>query len=155
MLYLKQHYKNSQIAKICQKIKMPKFRTKMPYLGLFEREFSQTIVIFEINTLKFVNLQNFPKKNKSLKFGTKNGLFWYFWARILKNLCHIWNSTVKFVKLQNFLKKQKCLSFRKKRLICVFFGRNFKKLLSNFKSAPSILSNCKVLRENTNSKIWN
>ena len=25
------------------------------------------------------------------KFGTKNALFAYFWARILKTYCHIWN----------------------------------------------------------------
>ena len=28
---------------------------------------------------------------KMLKFGTKNALFGYFLARILKNYCHIWN----------------------------------------------------------------
>ena len=32
------------------------------------------------------------------KFGTKNALFGYFWARILKNCCHIEISTLTFVK---------------------------------------------------------
>ena len=28
---------------------------------------------------------------KMLKFGTKNALFGFFWARMLKNYCHICN----------------------------------------------------------------
>ena len=28
---------------------------------------------------------------KMPKFGTKSALFGYFWARILKNYCHIWD----------------------------------------------------------------
>ena len=47
--------------------------------------FENTIVIFEISTLKFVQLQNFAKK-RTPKFGTKNVLFGYFWARILQRL---------------------------------------------------------------------
>ena len=34
----------------------------MPYLVIFSLEFKKTIVIFEINILKFVKLQNFAKK---------------------------------------------------------------------------------------------
>ena len=33
---------------------MPKFGTKMPYMGIFGLEFFKTIVIFEITTLEFV-----------------------------------------------------------------------------------------------------
>ena len=43
----------------------------MPYLGIFGVEFSKTIVIFEISTLKFVLLQNFTKKQKCLNLGPK------------------------------------------------------------------------------------
>ena len=32
------------------------------------------------------------------KFGTKNALFGYVWARIFKDYCHIEISTLKFVK---------------------------------------------------------
>ena len=42
---------------------------------------------------------------KMPKFGTKNALFGYFWARILKNYCHIEISNLEFVKLRNFVKK--------------------------------------------------
>ena len=40
---------------------------------------------------------------KMAKFETKNALFEYFWARILKNYCHI--NIVESVKLRNFMKK--------------------------------------------------
>ena len=43
----------------------------MPGLGIFGLEFQKTIVIFEISTLKFVQLQNFAKKQKCLKLGWK------------------------------------------------------------------------------------
>ena len=50
----------------------------MPHLGIFEIEFEKTIVIFEISTLEFTYGQDFVKKPKMSKFGTKNALFGYF-----------------------------------------------------------------------------
>ena len=32
---------------------------------------------------------NFREKTKMPKFGTKNALFGYFWAKTLKRYCHI------------------------------------------------------------------
>ena len=43
----------------------------MPYLGIFGLLFSKTIVIFEINTLELVYLQNVAKKQKCLNLGPK------------------------------------------------------------------------------------
>ena len=40
----------------------------------------------------------FHRKTKMPKFGTKNALFGYFWARILKNIVIFEISTLKFVK---------------------------------------------------------
>ena len=51
-------------------IKIAKFGTKMPYLGIFELGFSKMILIFEMNSLSFFNLQNFLKK-QSLNLGPK------------------------------------------------------------------------------------
>ena len=69
---------------------MPNLEPKVPYLRFLGLEFSKTITIFEISTLKFVYLQHFAKKNMRIpKFGTKTGLFGYFWFRLLKNYCHI------------------------------------------------------------------
>ena len=36
------------------------------------------------------------KKKKMLKYGTKKGLTWYFWARILKNYCDFLNEHSQF-----------------------------------------------------------
>ena len=41
----------------------------MPYLRICGLEFEKTIVVFGINTLKFVYLQNFTKKQKCLNLG--------------------------------------------------------------------------------------
>ena len=61
----------------------------MLYLADLGREFEKAIAIFEISTLKFVSMQNFAEKPKIPKFGGRNALFGYFWARILENYCHI------------------------------------------------------------------
>ena len=68
----------------------------MRYLGIFGLGFYRTTVIFEIGSFEFVLLQNLVKKQKWLHLGskmpffwvffTKNALFEYFWARILKTI---------------------------------------------------------------------
>ena len=72
-----------------EKLKCLNVGPKMPDLCIFELEFENNIVIFEICTLEFVKMQSFAKKTKMPKFGTKNTLFGYFLARILKSYCHI------------------------------------------------------------------
>ena len=47
----------------------------MPDLGIFELEFENILVTFEVSVLKFVLLQSLVQKRKILKFGTKNALF--------------------------------------------------------------------------------
>ena len=84
------HPQICQIAKFLLKRKMLKFG-----------------VIFEISTLKFVQLQNFAKKRKIFKFGTKDALFGYFWARILTNYCHNWNQHPQICQISKFLEKTK------------------------------------------------
>ena len=78
------------IANFGAKIKILKFRTKNALIGCSGQQLRKTIVIFEISTLQFAYLQNL-QKTKMPKFGTKNALSGYFWARILKNYRHIWN----------------------------------------------------------------
>ena len=41
----------------------------MPYLGIFGLKFEENIIIFEISTLEFVEIQNFAKKEKCLNLG--------------------------------------------------------------------------------------
>ena len=50
-------------------------------LGILVLEVQNTIVLFEISTLNFVQLQNFAQK-KMPKFGTKNATSGSFWAEI-------------------------------------------------------------------------
>ena len=44
--------------------------------------------MIEISTLEFRLTAKFWKTIKMPKFGTKNALFRYFWAGILKQYCH-------------------------------------------------------------------
>ena len=64
--------------------KTPNFCTKILLLGISKREFSKTIVIFEMNTFKFVYLQNFVKKQKWLGLRPKMP-----YLSICDQKCHI------------------------------------------------------------------
>ena len=92
---LNQHPQMCLIAKFCGKQKCLNLGPKSLICLFFWVEFSKTIVIFEISTLKFVSLQSFEKKQKGINLGRKmpywvflrkNALYGYFRARILKKL---------------------------------------------------------------------
>ena len=95
---------------------------KVPYLGIFGKDFKTTIIIIEISTLQFVYLQNFAKKRMS-KFGTKNALFAYFWVGILKQYCHISNQHFRICLIATFAEKQKCLNLGPKMSYWVFLKK--------------------------------
>ena len=88
------------------------FLPKMPYLGIFGLESLKYYCSFRNKYLQIFLIAKFCQKTKIPKFGTKNALLEYFWARILKNYCHIWNQhpqicqkwvlTVNFVNTVNF-----------------------------------------------------
>ena len=79
----------------------------MPDLGILGLEFENNIVIFEISTLEFVQLQNFAEKQKCLNLGPKMpylGIFdqkcfiWVILGKNFKNAIVIFEiSTLKFV----------------------------------------------------------
>ena len=48
---------------------------------------------------------------KMSKSGTKNALFGYFWARTLKNYCHIWNQHPRICITVKFCAKTKMPTF--------------------------------------------
>ena len=83
---------NLSICKLWLKTKVPKYGTRnaWKYANVLKLEFENGILIFEINTLEFVYLQNLAnkqqQKKKPLKFEIKNVLFGYISARILKIL---------------------------------------------------------------------
>ena len=73
------------------------------------------------------------------KFGSKNSLFGYFLARILKMYCRIGYRDPHICQVEKFCEK-KYLKFGTKNALSLFFlGYIFQKLLLSFKSAPSIL----------------
>ena len=91
--YLKSVPSNLSICKFSRKKqKCLNLGPKMSYLGIFDQKcliwvflgknFKTAIFIFEISSLIFVSLQNFTKKEKMPKFGTKNVLFGYFWPKM-------------------------------------------------------------------------
>ena len=98
----------------------------MLYLGIFGLEFYNTIVIFEIRTLKFVELQDFRKKKKCLDMESKTPYFRFSWTTILKNYAIFEISTLIFLEFPNFLKKQKSLNFEPKMPCFGIFGLEFK-----------------------------
>ena len=97
--------------------KMPKFVTKnalhgyfwpkIPYLGIFDQKcliwvfsgnnFKNTIVIFEISTLKFVFLQNLTEKQKCLNLGPKMPDLGILGMKFWKTIVIFEISTLKFV----------------------------------------------------------
>ena len=64
----------------------------MPYFNIFELEFENNTVIFEISTLKFVYLQHFEKKQKYLRLGPKMSYFSIFSGWNLKTILSYWKS---------------------------------------------------------------
>ena len=50
----------------------------MPYLGIFGLEFKKTFVLFEICTVKFLNLQSFARKQKGVNSEPKMPSFGIF-----------------------------------------------------------------------------
>ena len=131
-----QHLQNIEIVKFLKKQKCLNLGSKMPYLGIFDQKclilvfsgkiFRKTIVIFEISTLEFVNLQNFTKKKTKMpKFGTKNASFGYFWGGIWKQYCHIWNQHPRIFLIAKFHGKTKCLNLGSKMPYLSIFGLEF------------------------------
>ena len=59
-----------------------------------------------MNTLKFVELQNFRKKQKCLKLGPKTPDVSVFGPVFLNTIVIFEISTVKLVELQSFVKKE-------------------------------------------------
>ena len=70
----------------------------MSSLDVFGQEFKKKpIAIFEINTLKFVNLQNFTKKQKCLNLVQKISDFGVFGLEFRNDIVVFEISTLQFV----------------------------------------------------------
>ena len=83
---------------------MPKFWTKNALFGYF-----QANVFFEVTTLKFVELQNFSKKERNPELRDRKWVIWIFLGyNFKKRLSYLHQHR------QNFAEKQNCLNFRPK-----------------------------------------
>ena len=102
--------------------------------------------------LKFDYLQNFMLKQK---FWTDSAWFGYFCAGIWKWYCHIWNQHSPICLIAKFCVKIKMPRlWTKNAVLGVFLCKNFKKLLSYFKSVPSNLSNGNIFWKSKGDSIW-
>ena len=66
-------------------------------LRILRFELEHIIVIFEISTLEFIQLQNFEKKQKCLNLGPKMPYLGNFWLELEKTVVIFEISTLKFV----------------------------------------------------------
>ena len=123
-------------------------------LDIFGLKFENNIIIFDISTLKFFQLQNFVEKRKCLKLGPKMPYWGTFGLECSKAIVIFEISILKFVSLQILIKK-KSLNLGPKCLIWVFLTKNTLfgyfgakiLVLRYLMSAPSNLSNCKALQK--------
>ena len=79
-----------------RKQKCLNLETKIPYLGIFEN-FKNTIVIFEINILKFFYFQNLTKQQKGLNLEPKSLDLGIFGLEFENNIAVIEINTLRFV----------------------------------------------------------
>ena len=144
-----QHLRISVVSKFCEETKVPKFGTKNALLGIFDQEC--LIWVFLGNNYKgncshiwnqhprFCLIVKFCEKTKIPKFGTKNVLFGYFWARILKNYCQIWNQHYQICQTVRFCEKTKMAIFgTKNALFGYFWARILKKYCHIWNQHPQI-----------------
>ena len=69
----------------------------MPDLSIFGLEFKNSFVIFEIRTLRFVYLQNFPTRQKCLNLGPKMPDLGILGLEFKNNIVIFEISTLKFI----------------------------------------------------------
>ena len=71
---------------ILHKIKTLKLWTENVYLRISRLKFEKTIVLFEISTVEFVNIQKFVRSKIMSNLGPKMPCLGVFWAVVLETL---------------------------------------------------------------------
>ena len=115
------------IANFDAKMEILKFGTKKAFLWAF----------FGLEFQRGIQERKFHAAIKMLKSRKKNALFWYFWAGIWKNYCHIWNHHCRICVIVNFDPKWKSLNLGSKMLLFGSLGGIFPKQFPYLKLAPS------------------
>ena len=157
------------LQNFAKKQKCLNLEPKMPYLGVFDQKcliwvflgknFKNTIVIFEISTLKLVCLQNFTEKQKCLNLWPKKCGLGIFGLKFENNIVIFEISTLEFIWLQNFVKKKPEFGTKNALFGCFWqkmpylgiFGQEFKKYHCDiWNQHPQICLFAKISRKNKN-----
>ena len=77
-----QHPRICLIAKYCEIMKMPKFRTKNALFGYLWTKTLENYCHIWNQHLRICLIGKFCEETKMPKFGTKNAIFGYFWPRM-------------------------------------------------------------------------
>ena len=160
-----------QLKNFVKKQKCQILGPKITYLDIFDqicllwvflgKNFKKTVVIFVISTVKFCLSAKFHGKTKMPKFEPKMSDLCIFRLEFENNMVIFEISILEFTLLKDFAEKQKYLNllpkipylgiFAKNAILGYFWADVSKMLLSFLKSAPSNLSNCKILWKNKNT----
>ena len=81
--------------------------------------------VFQISMFELVNMKSFIQEQENFKLVTKNTLFGYFWARILKTYCHIWNQLPEICQFAKFCEKTVMSKSRTENSLFEIFGLEF------------------------------
>ena len=89
-------------------------------MGIFGLEFEKTIVIFDISTFEFVDMQSLMFQKKKLNFGLKFLYLSTFGLEFEKTIVIFEFSNFELVKMQSFMLNKKSLTWDQNCLIWVF-----------------------------------
>ena len=94
-------------------------------------------------------MQNFAKKTKIPKFGTKNALFGKFWTGFCKRYCHVGNQRPWFCLTAKFREIRKIPKFGPKNVLSIFgpeFQKNYCHILNQHPQIFLIEKFCKKIK---------
>ena len=115
-----QHPQISPIANLAKK-KSLNLGSKICNLGIFGLESEKNILSYLKSAPSNLSKCKILWKTKMPKFGTKNALFGYFYARVLENYCHIWNQHFRYCLIPTFCEETKMLKFGTKNALFEYF----------------------------------
>ena len=105
-------------------------RPKMPCFGIFGVKFWKTISYLKQHP-QICQTEKYCGKPKLSKFWTKNALFGFFGAIILRNYCHIWNQHPQISLIAKFSEKTKISKFGTKYAWLLYFSGSILKNYSH------------------------
>ena len=140
-----------QNAKVCAKIKILKFGLERPFFSIFRLQFGKANVIFEINTLEFIQIPNIGQNSdnsNNKKWNKKMPYLGILVCKFEKLLLCLQSTSSNLSKYR----KKKCSKEKKnlgpKMLYMCILGCKFEKPLIYLKSASLNLLKCNVLCKN-------